>query len=124
MEISAGFYYKDSDSTKDYVLRLKKKFHGLKQASFNWSELLKADLLRQGATVFFNPNDSIINKEISAPKSNGFELTDGGDVDYFLEVKFTFSENGMPPASTALPPEGEQTSQEETNDDVSEISGS
>eukprot|EP00957_Ditylum_brightwellii_P031466 2385971-Ditylum_brightwellii.AAC.1 len=47
MEIPAGFYQQDSDSTKYYVLRLKKNFYGLKEASFNWNELLKAGLLKQ-----------------------------------------------------------------------------
>ena len=104
MEIPAGFYHKDSDSTKDYVLRLKKNLYGLKQASFNWSELLKAGLLKQGFkqsqidpclyiknniicvvyvddTIFFASDESIIDKEISSLKSNGFELTDKGEVD-------------------------------------------
>ena len=35
MKIPAGFYHKDSDSTKGYVLRLKKNMCALKQASYN-----------------------------------------------------------------------------------------
>eukprot|EP00957_Ditylum_brightwellii_P144135 10981594-Ditylum_brightwellii.AAC.1 len=64
MEIPAGFYHKGSDSTKDYVLRLKKNICNLKQASYNWSELLIAGLLKQDDTIFFAPDDSIIDKEI------------------------------------------------------------
>ena len=116
MEIHAGFSHKDSDSTKDYVLRLKKNFYGLKQASFNWNKLLKAGLLKQGFkqsqidpclflknnivcvvyvddTIFFAPDDSIIDKEISSLKSNGFDLTDKREVNSFLGIKFTHSEN-------------------------------
>eukprot|EP00957_Ditylum_brightwellii_P146756 11172542-Ditylum_brightwellii.AAC.1 len=117
MEIPAGFYHKGSDSTKDYVLRLKRTLYGLKQASFDWSELLKAGLLKQrfkqsqidpclifknnilcveyaDDTIFFAPDDSIINKEISSLKLNGFDLTNEGEVKFFLGIKFTDSENG------------------------------
>ena len=117
MEIPAGFYHKDSDSTKNYALRLKKNLYGLKQASFNWNELLKAGLLKQGFkqsqidpclyiknniicviyvddTIFFAPDASIIDNEINSLKSNGFELTDEGEVDSFLGIKSTHSENG------------------------------
>eukprot|EP00957_Ditylum_brightwellii_P042222 3197501-Ditylum_brightwellii.AAC.1 len=45
-------------------------------------------------TIFFAPDDSIIDKEINPLKSNGFEITDKGDVDFFLGIKFTCSENG------------------------------
>ena len=45
-------------------------------------------------TIFFAPDDPIINKEINSLKSNGFELTDEGEVDSFLGIKFTHSENG------------------------------
>eukprot|EP00957_Ditylum_brightwellii_P211270 15365977-Ditylum_brightwellii.AAC.1 len=85
MDIHSGFYHKDSKSTNNYVLRFKKNLYGLKQASYNWSELLKAGLLKQGFkqswvdpclyiknniicvvyvddTVFFAPDDSIIDK--------------------------------------------------------------
>ena len=32
----------------DYVLKLKKNLYGLKQAAYNWSELLKAGLFKLG----------------------------------------------------------------------------
>eukprot|EP00957_Ditylum_brightwellii_P199932 15241194-Ditylum_brightwellii.AAC.1 len=116
MEIPAGFYYKDSDSTNGYVLRLKKNLYVLKQVSYNWSELLKAGLLKQDFkqslvdlclyiknniicavyvddTIFFAPDDSIIDKEISLPKSKKIDLTDKGEVDAFLGIRFNHQEN-------------------------------
>eukprot|EP00957_Ditylum_brightwellii_P008120 615863-Ditylum_brightwellii.AAC.1 len=87
MDIPAGFYCKVSDSTQKLVLRLKKNLDGLKQASYNCSKLLKATLINIGyrqscidqylyikeniinvvyvdGTLFFAPDDSLINKEI------------------------------------------------------------
>ena len=48
MRIPAGFYYKDSDGNKDFILKLKRNIHGLKQASFNWHELLTYGLEQLG----------------------------------------------------------------------------
>eukprot|EP00957_Ditylum_brightwellii_P149937 11418810-Ditylum_brightwellii.AAC.1 len=102
MAIPVGFYYKDSDSTQKIVLRLKKNIYGLNQASCNWSKLLKAGLINIGYkqsciypclyindniicvvyvddTLFFAPDDSPINKEISKLKTSGFDLTDKGE---------------------------------------------
>eukprot|EP00957_Ditylum_brightwellii_P034816 2638303-Ditylum_brightwellii.AAC.1 len=102
MDIPAGFYYKDSDSNQKFVLRLKKNLYSLKQASYNWSKLLKGGLINIGYkqscihpclyikdniicvvyvddTPFFAPDDSLINKEISKLKTNGFDLTDKGE---------------------------------------------
>eukprot|EP00957_Ditylum_brightwellii_P175686 13377055-Ditylum_brightwellii.AAC.1 len=45
-------------------------------------------------TIFFAPDESIIYKEINSFTSNGFELTDKGEVDSSLGIKFTHSENG------------------------------
>eukprot|EP00957_Ditylum_brightwellii_P012635 955076-Ditylum_brightwellii.AAC.1 len=111
MDIPAGIDYKDSDSTQKFVLRLKKNLYGLKQASYNWSELLKAGLINIGYkqsyidpclyikyniicvvcadnTLFFAPGDSLIDKDISKLKTSGFDLTDKGEVDAFLGIKF------------------------------------
>ena len=48
MRLPTGFYYKDSDNKSDYVLRLKRNLYGLKQASFNWYELLTVGLEHVG----------------------------------------------------------------------------
>eukprot|EP00957_Ditylum_brightwellii_P182706 13916685-Ditylum_brightwellii.AAC.1 len=91
MDILAGFYYKDSDSTQKFVLRLKKNLYGLKQAFYNWSKLLKAGLFNIGYkqscidpflyikdniictvyaddTLFFGPDDSLIDKRSAYSK--------------------------------------------------------
>ena len=51
MNIPAGYHVgDDSDNTK-YVIKLKKNLYGLRQASYNWSELLKAGLTQLGFTL-------------------------------------------------------------------------
>eukprot|EP00957_Ditylum_brightwellii_P197084 15014555-Ditylum_brightwellii.AAC.1 len=102
MDISAEFYYKDFDSTQKSILRLKQNLYSLKQASYNWSELLKAGLIGIGYkqscidlylyikdniicvayvddTQFFTSDDSLIDKEISKLKASGFDLTVRGE---------------------------------------------
>eukprot|EP00957_Ditylum_brightwellii_P125467 9563759-Ditylum_brightwellii.AAC.1 len=66
IEIPAGIYHKDSDTTKGFVLFLKKSLYGFKQASFNWNELLRKGLLKQDDTIFFATDESITNKEINS----------------------------------------------------------
>ena len=41
MNIPRGFHADDSSERSNHVLKLKRNLHGLKQASYNWSELLK-----------------------------------------------------------------------------------
>ena len=48
MNIPAGYHVGDDAEKGKYVLKLKKNLYGLKQASYNWSELLKAGLLQLG----------------------------------------------------------------------------
>ena len=48
MHLPAGFDV-NGDRSK-YVLKLKKNLYGLKQASFNWSEMLKSGLIEIGFT--------------------------------------------------------------------------
>eukprot|EP00957_Ditylum_brightwellii_P063482 4819025-Ditylum_brightwellii.AAC.1 len=43
IDIPTGFYYKDSDSTQKFVLKLKKNLYGLKQASYTGTNYLKLD---------------------------------------------------------------------------------
>ena len=92
--LSAGFDVGDEDLSK-YVLKLKKNLYGLKQASFNWSELLKSGLIELGYkpskvdpcldykkdivctvyvdyTVFWSPGESRIEETISEIKALKF----------------------------------------------------
>ena len=108
MSIPAG--YSVNGNKNDYVLKLKKNLYGLRQAAFNWNELLKAGLLQLGFkqsehdpclyikknivcviyvddTLFFAKDQSIIDTHIDALKGLDFDLTDEGDVDAFLGVK-------------------------------------
>ena len=109
MEIPRGYNYEGATSD-DYVLKLRKNLYGLKQAAYNWHELLKAGLLKLGFkqsehepclflkkditcllyvddTLFFSKSDDIIDSHINSLKTLGFDLTDEGDVENFLGVK-------------------------------------
>ena len=46
MYISKSFHTDGAKNRADYVLKLKKNLYGLKQAAYNWSELLKVGLLK------------------------------------------------------------------------------
>jgi Reverse transcriptase (RNA-dependent DNA polymerase). len=115
MELPAGYTVKSAN--KNVVLKLKKNLYGLKQAAYNWHELLKSGLLKLGFkqsqvepclfmkqdivcllyvddTLFFSTDDKLIDKHISALQSLQFELTDEGDVDTFLGVKLTNNPDG------------------------------
>lgn len=116
MRIPTGFYYEDSDNTKNYVLLLKNNFYGLKQAAYNWNELLTKGLINIGFqqaktdpclfmktniicviyvddTIFFSPKNSIIDTHINHLKQN-FELIDEGDVNEFLGIKIQKEKDG------------------------------
>ena len=111
MRVPPGFYYKDSDSHDDYVLKLLSNFYGLKQAAFNWNHHLTAGLQALGFkpsktvpclflrtdiicviyvddTIFFAKSKSTIENVIIQLKKS-FELTDEGEVDAFLGIKLT-----------------------------------
>ena len=117
MHIPRGFHVYDSSERSTHVLKLKRNLYGLKQASYNWSELLKAGLLKLNfiqskvdPCLFYKNNivcaiyvddnivwsldESIIDTTISDLKSLNFDLTDEGDVDSFLGVKIDTDENG------------------------------
>ena len=110
MHIPRGFHVDSTKHRSDYVLKLKKNLYGLKQASYNWSELLNTGLFKLGFkqskvdpclylkddiicaiyvddTIFWAPKDSIIDKTISELRALNFDLTDEGDVDSFLGIK-------------------------------------
>ena len=78
--------------------------YGLKQAIYNWSELLKSGLIQLGFTkskvgpclyfkdedicaiyiddtIFYSPDDSKIDQKISELKALNFDLIDEGEVD-------------------------------------------
>jgi hypothetical protein len=106
MELPQGIAVSNhEDHSQMYVLKLKKKLYGLKQASLNWFEKLKQGLTDHGFTLLeINPcivltyvNDCIIigtsMKSIDAfirsmqhGKEN-FILTDEGDVNKFLGIE-------------------------------------
>ena len=111
MRIPAGFYFKDSDGKEEYVLKLKRNIYGLKQAAFNWNELLTAGLIKIGFkqskadpclflnsniiciiyvddTIFFSKQNKVIEEVINKLKES-FDLTDEGDVEAFLCIKIT-----------------------------------
>ena len=50
MQLPRGFHVDDTKYISSYVLNLKEKCYGLKQASYNWSELLKPGLIQLGFT--------------------------------------------------------------------------
>jgi hypothetical protein len=109
MEIPPGFDLGDKDKSK-YCLKLIKNLYGLKQAAYNWNNLLTSGLLTLGFkqsefdpylffkddiicvlyvddTLFFAKDNKKVDKTISALEALGFKLTDEGDVDAFLGVK-------------------------------------
>ena len=99
MHLPRGFYADDSEQRSDYVLQLRRTFMiQSKQASHNWSELLKVGLLELGfkqsivdpclyskdniiCTIYvddaicWSPDDSKIDQVISRLKGLNFELT-------------------------------------------------
>ena len=116
MEIPPGFDIGEKDKSK-YCLRLLKNCYGLKQAAYNWNNLLTAGLLKLGFkqseqdpclflkkdiicvlyvddTIFFSKNDTIIDRTITSLKALDFELTDEGDVESFLGIKIDHNPDG------------------------------
>ena len=96
MNIPAGYHVGDNTTGDKYVLKLKKNLYGLKQASYNWSELLKAGLLQLGFKqsevdpclyfkqdvicaiyvddiIFWSPTESNIDSTISELKELNFD---------------------------------------------------
>ena len=99
MHLPRGFHIDDAKHRSDYVLKFKKNLYGLKQASYNWSELLKPGLIQLGFTqskvdaylyskddvicaiyvddtIFWLPDDSNIDQTITELKAPYFDLTD------------------------------------------------
>ena len=117
MHIPRGYHVDGAKDRSEYVLKLKKNLYGLKQASYNWSELLKAGLLKLGFkqskvdpclylkedmicaiyvddTIFWSPNEIKIDETISELKALNFDLTDEGEVDSFLGIKIDTADDG------------------------------
>ena len=114
MQIPDG--YQTSPGSKK-VLKLKKNLYGLRQASYNWSNLLRSGLEKLGFTqsthepclfmkddiiccvyvddtFFFAKTDEIIDEHIKQLQDLNFELTDEGDVENFLGVKIDKLDQG------------------------------
>ena len=110
MHIPRCFHIDSAKYRSDYVLKLKKNLYRLKQAAYNWSELLKVVIFKLGFkqnkvdpclylkvdiicsiyvddTIFWSPNNSSIDKKISKLKDLNFDLMDEGDVDSFMGIK-------------------------------------
>ena len=110
MHIPTGFYYDNPENNNHKVLKLRKNLYGLNVASRNWFLTLLAGLKSRGFkpstidpclyikddilclvyvddTIFFAQNDEIINDMISDLQTD-FDLTDEGDVEAFLGIKF------------------------------------
>ena len=109
MEIPEG--YDMGDKNRDeYCLQLIKNCYGLKQAAYNWNNLLKSGFLSLGFrqsdhdpclfckddvicvvyvddTLFFSKDRSKVNEVISQLQKLNFELTDEGDVEGFLGIQ-------------------------------------
>ena len=91
MNILRGYHVDGAKDRSEYVLKLKKNLYGLKQASYNWSELIKAGLLKLNFkqskvdpclylkedmifaiyvddTIFWSPNEANIDRTISELK--------------------------------------------------------
>ena len=116
MEIPEGYDLGDKNK-HDYCLQLIKNCYGLKQAAYNWNNLLKSGLISLGFkqsehdpclyckddvicviyvddTLFFSKDPSKVDKVISNLQKLNFELTDEGDVDAFLGIKVEQLEDG------------------------------
>ena len=123
MDLPIGFEPQgvNPNDTYKYTLKLNKSLYGLKQASFNWYEKLKAGLedrdfvpseidpclylnKRSGMMVLTYVDDCIIigndMKDINdfvysmQHGKEKFVLTDEGDIDKFLGIEITHRENG------------------------------
>ena len=126
MHLPRGLHVDDAKHRSDYVLKLKKNLYGLKQASYNWSELLKSGLIQLGFTqskvdpclyfkddvicaiyvddtIFWSPDDTKIDQTITELKALNFDLTDEGEVDSFLGIKIeTTDDNTITMSQPAL----------------------
>ena len=117
MHLPRSFHVDDARNRSDYVLNLKKNLYGLKQASYNGNELLKAGLMqlafkqsKADTCMYFKDNvicainvdDTIcwppdyykIDQTISELEDSNFDLIDERVVDSFLGVKIDTAEDG------------------------------
>jgi hypothetical protein len=114
MQIPPGY----KTTRKDTCLKLKRNLYGLKQASYNWHNLLKSGLLKLGFqqsehepclflkdsiicivyvddTLFFAKDDAVIDHHISELRKLDFELTEEGEVTQFLGIEIHKDANGV-----------------------------
>ena len=117
MQLPIGFQVdsqSESDSDRNYVLKLNKNLYGLKQVSYNWYEKLKKSLvdryfkpsdidpclyIGKGMIILTYVNDCIIvgpsMKDIDGfvasmkYRSENFLLTNEGDINKFLGIEIT-----------------------------------
>lgn len=116
MQIPAGFYVDNPENNNHKVIKLKKTLYGLSQASRSWFLTISAGLKSRGFrqseidpclfikddiicliyvddTIFFARDDETINAMISDLQRD-FDLTDEGDVEAFLGIKFQSNSKG------------------------------
>lgn len=58
------FYYTEYDTNKQYALKLKLNIYGLKQAAYNWNELLSGGLIKLGFQQCDTDPCLFLNKQI------------------------------------------------------------
>ena len=116
MQIPAGFYVNNPENNNHKVIKLKKTLYGLTQASRSWHLAISAGLKSRGFiqneidsclffkddiicliyvddSIFFARDDDTINVMISDLQKD-FDLTDEGDVEAFLGIKFQSNSKG------------------------------
>ena len=109
----------EAESERQYLLKLNANLYGLKQASYNWYEKLKAALIDRGLNpsdidpclyigngmivltyvddcIIVGPSMKNIDAFVKSMKegSENFILTDEGDIDKFLGIEITQLEDG------------------------------
>ena len=121
MQLPIGFQVKgqtETESDKNYVLKLNKNLYGLKQGSYNWYKKLKTSLMDRGFKpsdidpclyigngmiiltyvddcIIVVPSMANIDAFVASMKtgSEKFVLTDEGDINKFLGIEITHIDN-------------------------------